>query len=413
MQHGGHSSAAGSLVLNEKQKQAVEEQLERILRSAPFRHTKRCQDLIRHLVLRSLVGDLDQLKERTIGVDVFGRDPDYDTNQDPVVRGAAMELRKRLAQYYVEAGEDEIRFEVPSGSYALEFHWPGSHPVPAVTIPADTVPPAVRHTRIPARSLWILGSTAVAAVCIVFFVSSWRSPTALDEFWAPVLAGPRPVLLSIGLEPTYEVSGSLRSALKKSPTLEGPMMITPSDIQAVPPRLVPLGDAVSLSRFTALFSKKGKSYQIRGVSGTSFADLRDFPTVLIGAYSNEWATQLNARFRFSFSPAGVEAGIEDRMNPNKTWRIGDNRADWKVPVDYAIASRILDPSTGNMVVTAAGLLHYGTEAAAELLTDSNYLEQATKLAPRNWQHKNLQIVLRTKVVGNTAGPPEILATHVW
>ena len=404
----------GSSVLNEIQKKAVHGQLERVLKSAPFRHTKRCQDLLRHLVVRLLAGDMDKLKERTIGVEVFGRDPSYDTNQDPVVRGAAMELRKRLAQYYLEADEDEIRFEVPSGSYALEFHCPVGYPGLAATASVATLPPAVRHQWLSASSLGVAGSIIATAVCIlfVFFVSSRRTP-ALDEFWAPVLSGPRPVLLSIGLEPTYDVHGPLRSALNKSPTLGSAMLITPKEIQAVPPRLVPLGDAICLSRFTALFSRKGKGYQVRGVTGTSFADLRDFPTVLIGAYSNEWTTQLNARFRFSFSPVGVEAGIEDRMNPNTVWRIGSSPADWKVPIDYAIASRILDPSTGNMVVTAAGLLHYGTEAAGELLTESKYLEQATRLAPRDWQHKNLQIVLRTKVVGTTAGPPEILATHVW
>jgi hypothetical protein len=410
---GAQVSGVGSSALNEIQKKAVHEQLERVLKSAPFRQTKRCQDLLRYLIVRVLAADMDQLKERTIGVEVFGRDPRYDTNQDPVVRGAAMELRKRLAQYYLEAGDAEVRFEVPSGSYALEFHWPVGHPVAAA--PVGTVPPLHRHQGLPARSLAVAGGIIAATFCVLFlgfFVSSGHS-AAVDEFWAPVLSGPRPVLLCIGLEPTYAVSGPLQSALNNSPTLPGSMLVTPNDIQSVPPRLVPLGDAISLSRFTALFSRKGKSYQIRGVSGTSFADLRDFPTVLIGAYSNSWTTQLNARFRFTFSPTGVESRIEDRLTPGRIWRIGSSPPDWKVPIDYAIASRILDPSTGNMVVTAAGLLHFGTEAAGELLTDSKYLEQATQMAPRDWQRKNLQIVLRTKVIGNTAGPPEILATHFW
>jgi hypothetical protein len=381
-------------------------QLERMLKSPPFRHTKRCQDLLRHLVLRALAGDLDQLKERLIGVEVFGRDPTYDTNQDPVVRGAAMELRKRLAQYYLEAGENEIRLDVSPGSYIPEFHWPLDP-----SVPDSAARPAV-HRRTTAWKLLAAGSLVVAVASLFLLISSSTSPSALDEFWAPVLAGPRPVLLCIGLEPSYHVSTWLRSSLRNHPAGRN-LLISPRDIEIIPPALVPLGDAISLSRFTALFSKKGKSYQIRGVSGTSFADLRDFPTVLIGAYSNEWTTQLNARFRFSFSPAGTKATIEDRMDPKGGWRIDYEGPEWNVPEDYAIASRILDPSTGNVVVTAAGLLPCGTQAAGELLTDAKYLEQATRLAPRNWQHKNLQIVLRTKVVTNTAGPPEILATHVW
>ena len=404
---GEHTSGAGLSTVNATQKQAVLGQLERMLQSGPFRHTTRCQELLRHLVLRALAGEVDHLKERLIGVEVFGRDPTYDTNQEPVVRGAAMELRKRLAQYYLEAGEGEIRFEVPPGSYVPKFHWPSSQ-----AVPDTTARPAVRRRRLTAWGLLAAGSLALTGVAIFLLTPSATSPSALDEFWAPVLAGPRPVLLSVGLEPSYHVAKWLRSALKDNPAGKS-LLISPRDIEIIPPSLVPLGDTISLARFTALFSKKGKSYQIRGVSGTSFADLRDFPTVLIGAYSNQWTTQLNARFRFSFSPVGTWATIEDRMDPKGGWRIDHDGPEWTVPVDYALASRILDPSTGNMVVTAAGLLPCGTQAAGELLTDSRYLEQATRLAPRDWQHKNLQIVLRTKVVANTAGPPEILATHVW
>jgi hypothetical protein len=43
-------------------------------------------------------------------IEVFGRSPDYDTAEDPVVRLRAADVRKRLAQYYQaksEAGESE------------------------------------------------------------------------------------------------------------------------------------------------------------------------------------------------------------------------------------------------------------------------------------------------------------------
>ncbi len=79
-------------------------QLDRILASPPFRTSKRCSDLLRHVVHAACEGQLDHLKERTLGIAVFERDPDYDTNQDPVVRNTAGQVRKRLAQYYLEPG---------------------------------------------------------------------------------------------------------------------------------------------------------------------------------------------------------------------------------------------------------------------------------------------------------------------
>jgi len=51
-------------------------------------------------VEQTLAGNEDNLKERTLGVEVFHRTPDYDTNLDPVVRLCAGEVRKRIAQYY-------------------------------------------------------------------------------------------------------------------------------------------------------------------------------------------------------------------------------------------------------------------------------------------------------------------------
>lgn len=80
--------------------QAIRLQLTRVLESAPFRTSKRYPALLSYVVEKTLQGDTDSLKERTLGIEVFRREPEYDTNADPVVRIAAGEVRKRLAQYY-------------------------------------------------------------------------------------------------------------------------------------------------------------------------------------------------------------------------------------------------------------------------------------------------------------------------
>src|SRR5678809_755457 len=101
---------------------AVHAQLARLLESPHFRNSKRSQALLQFVVQAALAGDQNSLKERCIGAAVFGREPAYDTAQDPIVRNAAIEVRKRLAQYYLEPEHAaELRFELPSGSYIPSF----------------------------------------------------------------------------------------------------------------------------------------------------------------------------------------------------------------------------------------------------------------------------------------------------
>jgi hypothetical protein len=390
---------------SEDQKSAVALELERVLGSPSFRNSRRCQDLLRYTVHQTLAGLGGQIKERTIGVEAFGRPAAYDTAQDPTVRVAAMEVRKRLAQYYQETGTGSPwRIQFPAGAYTPEFYLIDAESHGATT------PPGMRR-------LWItVPAVAVLAVLVcwgAFVLVKRHSPLVLDDFWAPVLENGRPVLISIGQLTACEIAGDLqRKTLAHDPALESPMLLQPGDLHIFPDRSVPYGDALALARFSGLFTSRHKDYQIRLISGTSFADLRDMPTVLIGGYNNEWTTRLTADSRFSFRPRD-RIGINDRLHPkNRKWTV-EWRADWDVPEDYALVSRVFDPTTGNMIVVAAGTLHYGTFAAAEFLTGERWLSEAIRSAPAGWQKKNVQFVLRTKVLKKTAGPPEVLATHVW
>jgi len=120
------TSAAGPANLvpgpAQSEAQAALEQLERLLANSHIHKSKRCHALLKHIVEKAASGSVDCLKERTLGRDVFHREPDYDTNQDSIVRTTAAEIRKRLAQYYLEPGhEREMRIALPAGSYVPEF----------------------------------------------------------------------------------------------------------------------------------------------------------------------------------------------------------------------------------------------------------------------------------------------------
>ena len=91
----------------------VQKTLVEILKSVPFRTSRQSQQLLQYIVDQTLAGHVELLKERVIGAEVFGRPPDYDTNEDPIVRGRAAEVRKRLAQFYVSEGKHcPVRIEI-------------------------------------------------------------------------------------------------------------------------------------------------------------------------------------------------------------------------------------------------------------------------------------------------------------
>src|ERR1700682_3653086 len=128
---------------SETERDAIRQQLERMLSNPLFKNSKRYPNLLRYIVEHTLEGFPGELKERTLGVEVFGREPSYDTNADPVVRATAGEIRKRIAQYYHEHGrETEIRIDLLPGSYVPGFEIPA-----AKTAPIPLVLPVARPRR--------------------------------------------------------------------------------------------------------------------------------------------------------------------------------------------------------------------------------------------------------------------------
>jgi hypothetical protein len=365
--------------------------LERILSSPLFRKSKRFPNLLRFVVERSLHGHSEPLKERTLGVEVFGRAPDYDTNLDPVVRTTAVEIRKRIAQYYHEEGhQNEIRIDFPAGSYLPEFRMPEK---PAV-LAEPTAPPRPKPILPVAAVLAVVLVTAVLVFLLI--ARPWESPSALDRFWAPVLSSPDPVSVYIGGYAT-----------------ETPPVNT-IDLQNS--EKVAFADATALARVTSLLVSHNRPYRIRFQMSSKLEDLRDGPAVLIGAFNNSFTLRLTGPLRFSFlmNPETRVNRIQDHNDPENSKWSDDMTAPYQnLKQDYAIVSRVVDPTTGRVVVTASGLAKFGTEAAGEFLTSRSALDEMAKGAPKDWDHKNMQIVIGTDTVGRSAGPPHVLATYFW
>ena len=350
--------------------------------------------MLRYVVQRAMEGQADHLKERTLGVAVFGRDPAYDTNLDPVVRVTAGEIRKRIAQYYHEPGhEAEIRIDFPPGSYLPEFHVPQ---VAAVAVP-PAVPSAVVRKKVSPMMIAGVGCAVILAVVLLF--KSGVSAAPIDRFWEPVLKSTEPVLVYVG------------ASYPEAP-LEA--AVTMTDLHKA--ERVGFADAEALANVTAYLATKKKAYRLRLQEDGQLNELKEGPAVLIGAFSNSFTLRLTGPTRFSFVRLvdSHQVGIRDRQDPqNRAWFRSPDVHYTDVKEDYALVSRVWDSTTGRVAVTVAGLSKYGTAAAGEFLSTPSYIEQITHNAPKDWDRKNIELVIATSVVGRTSGPPRILAAHFW
>jgi NAD dependent epimerase/dehydratase family enzyme len=85
----------------------------------------------------------------------------------------------------------------------------------------------------------------------------------------------------------------------------------------------------------------------------------------------------------------------------------------KLTEDYALVARFMNPSTERMTVIAAGIGQYGTIAAGEFLTNEKYMREFAATAPANWERRNFAVVIATRVIDGSTGPPRVLATWFW
>src|SRR5262245_58667484 len=144
----------------------VRSQLEKIVSSPGFVRSDRLGGFLRFVIEQELAGKGDQLKESIIGVEVFGRKPDYDVRVDSVVRTEAARLRSRLAEYYAaEGAAASVIIELPKGGYKPLFRAPsgsGAGPLTRAEPPGSAL--AVR--------LW--PALTLAALAVAAGLGWWR-----------------------------------------------------------------------------------------------------------------------------------------------------------------------------------------------------------------------------------------------
>ena len=413
------SSREEHVTLSESEKNAIRGQLERLLADSHFSHSKRFPTFLRFVTERTLAGEEDNINERWLGIEIFGRDPEYDTAADPIVRVTAAEIRKRVAMYYQDSAHaSELRIALPSGSYIPRFHWPKGDGDPAleeldraagkvIEIPAaNPVAPSVLRGR---RSVLLLALACaitglLSAGSLLFWQKMHQPPP--DSFWQPVLTAKDPVLLCLADQLQYSAI-SLRDAA--DPTHQ---IVMKDNLTAVV-----MDDVYATVKVAGILQSSGKKYTVRGEGVTSLQDLRNGPTVFIGAFDNAWTLRLTNPLRFHFANNAdmSQHAIVDGMTPAQTHWVVDRSVQIATNNyrDYAIIARFTDVNTGNLSVIVAGIGRGGTIAAGEFLTDPGDLAQIEREAQGVGDKKNMEIVLSTQIIDGQPGSPKIEAAYFW
>jgi hypothetical protein len=120
------------------------------------------------------------------------------------------------------------------------------------------------------------------------------------------------------------------------------------------------------------------------------------------------------RYHFVRRSTGYVYAIEDREHPEQGgWNVDLAQPSERSTQDYAIVARIFDATTGRPVLVVAGIGANGTAAAAQFLVEPERTGELSLHAPANWQHLNMEAVIRTQTLDNHAGPPHVVACYFW
>jgi hypothetical protein len=413
---------------------AARQQLDRLIASPLFSHSKRYPAFLRYVVEQTLAGHADEVKERSIGLDVFQRDIHYDTNADPIVRVTAAEIRKRLAQYYYEPGhEQEIRIELSSGSYVPLFRLPEGSQDPDGRVFPGPLPEHVLPPLAPNRggggiagatialtqtghrtgqgqlalspsqtagsrhraSRWLAVAAIMAllaAVSLVIRAKEHPRTPRFDQFWNQIAKSDGPVQICFG-----------------APHLEHP---------TEPGLPVTLTAFKTATRITDLLDQRSKSYlsivHMLGPQGTDLSELRDGPIIFFGPWQPVEPIMRDWRYRFVQDEGASTVWIVDsNASSKRLWRLQRGIPMAELSESYAIAARVIDRKLHRPIILAAGVDRLGIREAVIELTTPASMEKLLKDAPPGWQDMNMEAVIQAPIVNGKLEAPRVVAKQFW
>lgn len=397
---------------------AIREELQLILAGSCFSSSHRSQRFLSHVVDLALDGRFDQLKERSIGVDLFSRPAAYDTNEDSIVRVTATDVRKRLAEHYSTAGKGRVRIGLPQGSYIPEFQvsdaaqeQPGARPVLAEAAPllvaALTAAPATPAPRepltptVPSPAPWL--AYACVLLGVLACVLGWQvlelrqaAPASRSQAhslpWSQLFTPERTTYL-VTSDTSFAALQDL--VARRIPLAEYasrnylPRDLDARDAQAA--QLLVRNQFTSAADASIAASVAGMAAAAPGkfqVAPAKMMQIRAFRTpdnfILLGSsYANPWVELFRNHVGLS-----IEYDTGHRKQICRDRRAAGGQPSEYVPTaltggngeSYAMIALLRNPGQSGHVLLVAGTNMEGTETAADLAMDRSRLEPILRKA---------------------------------
>jgi hypothetical protein len=390
-------------------------QVRRILESRTFRNTEVLKRLLDYLARQN---HTDELKEYTIGVEAFGKPPDYDPQLDSSVRVQIGKLRLKLDEYYrTEATPDEVLLDLPKGQFRLEFH---PHKRPAGQFEQSARPWG--------RWLWVL---VAAALVLAGVTASWvyreHRPQPLERWtpdmqalWQPFLAGSRPILIALGT-PLFAKIGndffrdpSLNTweAASKSQSL--PAVERALAMEPVSPAFpyTGIGEAESAFELERLLLPRGRDLGVRASTSIAWEDITRNNMIFLGPPKyNQQTLDLpiaqdfeisHSRVQNLHSTAGEPRSFDEKWDLTRT----------HLEEGHALISRLPGLHQIGVMLILAGSSTESTRAAAEYVTSPQYVSAFVhRMRERGGIPQWFQAVIRARYRSQTPIAIELVAIH--
>jgi len=319
----------------------IKQALDRILNSRHFSQAPKKRKFVQLICDYYLAGRAKEINEHLIGLEVYERRDRYSPAEDPVVRVAAHDVRKRLEQYYLHEGrEDEVRLEIPIGSYEpvfklasdvpaeVEANSAGAHDLATIQ-DRNPQPAQLENERRKWRPAWAVG--ALAAVAIIFLtINAWRKNQApglrteqdiYGPVWGPFFTSQDPTIQVLSNPPVYvpvnkadpdvlrknsielskENSKELFDLLEKTGRSEPEYLAAPK-LYLSPVSHTGIGEAIGAHLITGLFRSRGLGITLKQSRNLTGEDLKDRNLIMLGGrWSNAWAGKMPVKEEFYFT----------------------------------------------------------------------------------------------------------------
>jgi hypothetical protein len=445
----------------------LRQHLKEIVEGPAFKGSHRSGQFLQYIIDQSIAGNFERLKERLIGVELFGRSPTYDTGEDAIVRVTASDVRKRLLQHYGRSGtSSEFRVSLPLGSYIPEIaRDPRDVSNPRSSDEAKSVNAAEGQIAVPAQPNPATAPAESEALPVTDSHHAISRPDASNRRWFLLAAGlfiavaltigslfwiraPRAAATPNSVLPWSALFNASHAThlITSDPNIVVVQEITGSDLSLsdyANRRFIPDPDKLKpeIVRFCktllwgdnsaaavdppisasigALAQNSSKKLEVRPARTIQLSDLRtDDNFIFLGSpRSNPWSALFSDQldFRFVFDKA-TEQEIVYNAHPraHESQNYVPTASGWATGQSYAIIAFVQNPDQAGQVLLLAGANGEGTEAAGELATNlsrlSAALQQCGIRSASPVQH--FELLLRLNTMDGSPSRIDVLACHL-